>query len=127
MNRPNVVDVETWLVRLSNGWIASVWVPIGSPAADAVAEAKREHGANAVAVRRPADTDWTEIPADEPLSRRDRPCVACSALGRACGEWPLSVTSRRLWPCLRPVQSALWFWSAAPVLSCCTAGGARRW
>ncbi len=66
MNRPNVVDVETWLVRLSNGWIASVWVPIGSPAADAVAEAKREHGANAVAVRRPADTDWTEIPADEP-------------------------------------------------------------
>ena len=56
------VSVETWLVRRAGGLLdGTIWTPKGSSVAAAQAEAKREHGANAQAVRRPAEQVWHDI------------------------------------------------------------------
>jgi hypothetical protein len=61
--------VTTWFVRLTNGTTHSVWVPVGSSALTAMLQAEHEYGANAQAVRRPGETDWTSI--DGGLPPRD--------------------------------------------------------
>lgn len=56
------VPVTTWLVRRGAGILdGTIWVPADSTIGDAIAEARREHGDNALAIRRPADRDWIEI------------------------------------------------------------------
>lgn len=57
-----LVMVKTWMVRRAGGLLdGTIWVPEDATADDAKAEARREHGANAQAVRRPGDPCWAEI------------------------------------------------------------------
>ncbi|BBX30536.1 hypothetical protein [Mycolicibacterium alvei] len=54
--------VLTWLVRRAGiPFDATIWVPKTGTVDDAKAEARREHGPNAQAVRRPGDPHWTEL------------------------------------------------------------------
>lgn len=54
----NATTVLTWLVRRAGiPFDATIWVPETGTVDDAKAEARREHGANAQAVRRPGDQD----------------------------------------------------------------------
>lgn len=67
-NNTAVEDVTTWIVRLTNGTTATVWVPVGSPALTALLQAEHEYGANAQAVRRPGQAEWTSIDGGLPLA-----------------------------------------------------------
>lgn len=63
----DTITVITWLVRRAGlPFDATIWVPETGTVEDAKAEARREHGANAQAVRRPSDPHWASL---EPASR----------------------------------------------------------
>ncbi|MGD9622286.1 MAG: hypothetical protein AB7G47_19855 [Mycolicibacterium sp.] len=56
------VTVTTWLVSRGAGILdGTIWVPADGTISAAIAEARRQHGGNALAIRRPADRDWTGI------------------------------------------------------------------
>ncbi|KMV18246.1 hypothetical protein ACT17_11385 [Mycolicibacterium conceptionense] len=58
----NATTVLTWLVRRAGIPLdATIWVPETGTVDEAKAEARREHGANAQAVRRLGDQYWTEL------------------------------------------------------------------
>lgn len=62
----DTIAVITWLVRrVGMPFDATIWVPETGTVDDAKTEARREHGDNAQAVRRPSDLQWTEL---EPAS-----------------------------------------------------------
>ncbi|OKH72791.1 hypothetical protein EB73_08370 [Mycobacterium sp. SWH-M3] len=62
----DVIPVTTWLVRRAGiPFDATIWVPATGTIEAAKAEARREHGANAQAIKRPGDPQWTAL---EPAS-----------------------------------------------------------
>ncbi len=58
----DTITVTTWLVRRTGiPFDTTIWVPATGTVDDAKTEARREHGANAQAIRRPGDQYWTEL------------------------------------------------------------------
>lgn len=56
------IPVTTWLVRRAGiPFVATIWVPKTGTVEDAKTEARREHGPNAQAIKRPADLHWTNL------------------------------------------------------------------
>lgn len=58
----DTTTVITWLVRRAGiPFFGTIWVPETGTVDDAKAEARREYGPNAQAIRRPGDPQWTEL------------------------------------------------------------------